>query len=506
MALLIKSIHCLDDLRFLFERRIVIFRCAKFFCMVTMMLLSGCAENINYWPKMAKADLDFIKKTIEENHPGYLDRDNPDFKVRFNKSYQVAMDQLKYVESVDALFNLEREFIASFADVHFTLQFRFESLSKAWAGIKIERRNGKYIVTKTATEWPTELPEIGTVLVSCDGIDVEKAMANDVLRFRFANYTDEYPKYKYASKLLVDDRVGFRPRYKECVFNNDQAEQSYQLVWQQYDRLSNGWDAEIAQQDNFSIEQVSDLLSWVRIPNFDYSGSFETELNNLIDSLSHTKWDQGKTIVFDVRGNGGGNSVYGIEIVQAVYGKENFAALLSQAKINEQNLAMWRVSEGNLVSVKQRLTHINDENKAMMEYLHSLIERMELAQKNGENYAIQPPHDVGIDIPEKVGDLDGIIESIPSILVLTDYFCASSCLDFIKLLNVMPKTRHIGLTTSADTQYNESRLLELPSKLGFINVPQKILVPRGPFQPIEVFNGDITSIDQLKKWCTQILQ
>lgn len=479
-------------------------RLLTFLLLLPLLLIAGCSDNQNDWQQLAKADLDFIKKTIENDHPGYFDTDNPEFRTQLNQSYKVAIDQLKYVESADALFNLEHEFIASFADVHFTLQPRFQSLNQTWAGMRIERRNGQYIVAKKATDWPINLPKIGAVLISCDGVDIEKIMDSDVLRFRYANYTDEYPRYKYASKLLIDDRVGFRTRFEACVFAHDQAEQHYQLVWKGYQHLDSDWDASIPLPDDFYVKEFYYTNWWVRISSFDFVESSSSKLSILIDDLNRTTLDDDDTVVFDVRGNGGGYSDHGIEFLKAIYGKENFAALLSQAYNDKQTQAMWRASEGNIAAAKDKLANVSDVNTSIKKYYELMIEKMERAYRNGENYAVQPMNGVVGGPVEIQNDLDEIIKKAPEILVLTDYFCASACLDFVALVKLMPKARHIGLTTSADTRYNESRLLELPSKLGFIQIPQKILAPRGPFQPDEKFAGDINSVDQLKNWIRRI--
>lgn len=481
-------------------------RLLTFLLLLPLLLLSGCSDNQNDWQKLVKADLDFIKKTIENDHPGYFDKDNPEFRMQLNKSYDVAIDQLQYVESADALFNLEHEFIASFADVHFTLQPRFQSLNKSWAGMKIERRNGQYILAKKATDWPIDLPNIGAVLISCDGVDIEKIMDSDVLRFRFANYTNEYPRYKYASKLLINDRVGFKTQFSACVFTNDQATQHYRLAWRGYQHLDGDWDASIPIPDDFYVTEFNYKKWWVRIPSFDFVESSSSKLSILIDELKRKALDDDNTVVFDVRGNGGGYSGHGIEILQAIYGKENFATFIRQAYSDKQNPAIWRASEGNIAAAKDRLAKVRDENTSIKDYYELMIEKMELAHRNGENYALQPTNDIVASSIERELDLEEIIKRAPIILVLTDYFCASACLDFVALVKSMPNSRHIGLTTSADTKYNESRLLELPSKLGFIQIPQKILAPRGPFQPDEKFTGDIHSKDQLEKWIRTITQ
>ena len=236
------------------------------FLLIALFVLCGCADKTNPWPAMAKTDLDYIKRMVEENHPGYVDPDNPQFKIQLEQSYQNAIGQLTYVQSLDAVMNLTNEFVASFADGHFVVNFRFARSSKTWAGIKIERRQGQYRVTRLANDWPVALPPVGVELVSCDGRSVDDIMRMDILRYRLANYADDFPRVMYASKLLIDDGVGFRKNPMECVFRDESAKEiTLPITWQASGDLGAEWDASRkSNSESFYIEPAGQSLFWVR--------------------------------------------------------------------------------------------------------------------------------------------------------------------------------------------------------------------------------------------------
>lgn len=236
------------------------------FLLIALFVLCGCADKTNPWPAMAKTDLDYIKRMVEENHPGYVDPDNPQFKIQLEQSYQNAIGQLTYVQSLDAVMNLTNEFVASFADGHFVVNFRFARSSKTWAGIKIERRQGQYRVTRLANDWPVALPPVGVELVSCDGRSVDDIMRMDILRYRLANYADDFPRVMYASKLLIDDGVGCRKNPMECVFRDESAKEiTLPIKWQASGDLGAEWDASRkSNSESFYIEPAGQSLFWVR--------------------------------------------------------------------------------------------------------------------------------------------------------------------------------------------------------------------------------------------------
>jgi hypothetical protein len=94
------------------------------------------------------------------------------------------------------------------------------------------------------------------------------------------------------------------------------------------------------------------------------------------------------------------------------------------------------------------------------------------------------------------------------VVILTDYACASACLEFMDQAMAMPGVIQAGTTTSADTIFMElTEVRELPSGLSWFNFPHKAWVkrPRGsniPYVPSERFTwtGDLNDEAGLRQW------
>ncbi|RZA05761.1 MAG: hypothetical protein EOO68_06020 [Moraxellaceae bacterium] len=476
------------------------------FYLLVVTTLSSCDKS-NHWAAMARADIDYIKQIVEQNHPGYVDPNNPQFKTQLEQNYKNVIDQLQYVQSLDAVLNLDNEFIASFADYHVSIEFRFKPAFPMWAGMKIERRNEKYVVTKLADAWPVGLPNIDSELIGCDGRSAKEIMDYDILRYRYANYDVEYPRIKYASKLLLDDGIGFRKRLETCVFQDaTKTEISYALKWQAFTNQNSAeWDAAVAKKDNFSIERLPESVVWVRLPSFQPEGAEIEKMSTGLKLLADMHADANNTIVFDVRGNSGGYLGSAAAFVQSVYGIHAFVSLFS-AEIKD-NTRLLRASPAHVERIKKMVDR-NAMDDMQRNNNQALISAFESSITQGLPFAKNLEQRIDFSIADS-RPIEDIRKSLPKLVVVTDHFCASECLTFVQLIVHEPNNLHIGATTYSDSTYSllyPKDPFELPSKLGSFNLPFAIFGQNGPFVPSLKFGGDMNDTDELKRWLMNIVK
>lgn len=476
----------------------------KLIITTAIILLSACEDKSNPWPAIAKADLDYIKQMVEQNYPGYVDSNNPQFKNQLEQSYKNVTNQLQYVQSLDAVMNLDNEFIASFADYHVSINLRFAPAFPQWAGIKIERRHEKYVVTKLAEAWPVGQPALGAELISCDGRSAKEIMDYDILRYRYANYEAEYPRVKYASKLLIEDGIGYRKRLKKCVFRDAGSnDATVELKWQALaDHATAEWDPAVIQPDDFSIEPLTESIVWVRVPSFQPEGVAAEKVSAMLKTLADMHAGADKTIVFDVRGNSGGYLGSASNYLRSVYGLPGLVALF--AKEIKENAELLRASEAHLDRIKKlnASANTNTMSAEQRNANEALISALELAMKQGLAFAKKPDQHIDLTVADK-RPIEAIQKSLPKLVVFTDHFCASECLTFVQMVLHEPNNLHVGETTYADSAY--SRIFpqypfELPSKLGSINLPFAVFGQKGPFVPSIKFDGDMNDTRAIKNW------
>jgi hypothetical protein len=207
-------------------------------------------------------------------------------------------------------------------------------------------------------------------------------------------------------------------------------------------------------------------MSLISLPTFQFGSDTEIAgIQKLIAEITaNAAALHNTTIVLDMRGNGGGDSSWGDQVVDAVWGKGWAEAIESQF----DNTVDWRASRNNY----ERLSEVVDEERReglseSSAYWAKTRDAIKLAMDRGDALARveDPPH----------GN-----KSLPSnpittrVFVLTDNGCASACLDFLDVVRRIPGVTHVGLPTSADAIYIDTNHWPLPGGVAHLNYGMKV--------------------------------
>jgi hypothetical protein len=227
------------------------------------------------------------------------------------------------------------------------------------------------------------------------------------------------------------------------------------------------------------------------------SAAENTALDKMLDVIKSI--DDAKLVVLDTRGNRGGNSLVGVEILSALFGSQWVKSLDESSAY-----AMWRVSPFALSTLTQALTTMgNDYGKHSEAYkfVFSLTKSMELALHEKKDWLEQP----SIASVDQVNSRGFNAQGFKGKLALvTDSFCASACLDFADIVLAIPGVVHLGASTSGDTLYIDIGSQTLPSGAQFW-IPLKVWRGRArgnnqSYDPQFVFDGDINDTEAVQKW------
>jgi hypothetical protein len=180
-------------------------------------------------------------------------------------------------------------------------------------------------------------------------------------------------------------------------------------------------------------------------------------------------------VVIDLRGNGGGNDLYGRQLANLLYGDAYAAAVLGPMPSGDGECkSAWRASPDNLTAMGRDRAR---------------------PRATGPLTCPQPPRPRVVPAP--------LIHA--PVLVLTDVACFSSCIstvDFFRKLGAI----QIGQSTNADTHNAEVRSITMPSGLSMFTTLQAILPDGpyrfGPFLPAHAFEGDIADTAAVTRWIT----
>lgn len=257
------------------------------------------------------------------------------------------------------------------------------------------------------------------------------------------------------------------------------------------------------QKKSPSIHEIVHGVHWAKIPHFEPAENQIAEFKSII-SLLPTLRDQ--TIIFDLRGNGGGNSSWGDQILGALFGTQYVDHKIRAVKSHQY--VEWRASKGNVAYIQSLIPAITKEfgeQHEVTDWIKKVYQGLHHALLMQEHYYVEPSETA---TPNPVEATQSLFRG--TIIAIIDKGCGSACLDFIDgLKEVNADTIFIGETTAADSVYMELRTVSLPSGKGSMGFPIKVYRnrPRGhnaPHVPTIEYN-DLKNDQNLRTFALEML-
>jgi len=210
----------------------------------------------------------------------------------------------------------------------------------------------------------------------------------------------------------------------------------------------------------FKIKQTSPGIVWVILPTFDLNKNQNLQFEAMLKEIPSHK--NKSVIVFDLRGNQGGNSDYGSKLIDCLFGE--LYAEKSRIQANAKVSVDWRASPDNL-------THVQNLHKR---YGFTWLEKAVNGMQNSLNSEDPCYHQASLStLKHNEKALKNTVQA--KIVVVIDQHNVSAALDFIDELKIItPQIILVGQKTKADRLYMEVRKVELPSKLGTFSFPIKV--------------------------------
>lgn len=440
--------------------------------LVAKALMPGAsaAENappVSPWATMAETDLIAAHDLLKENHPGAIDPAGGQFAERLESGLVEALALARQARNFPEYKQSLQRYMNQFQDDHVHILFNLDYRRTEWPGFIVAADDPELGVVSVHYSEIAELP-VGTRIRSCDGLDVQDLLVRNVFRFR-TNVQIPHARLADVPQLFVDEGNAFELRPGTCKFERGGIAFERPLQWQSVKRdvLRSRIEEVLGRETPpLKLERVGDgfLLS---IPSFDWWGSDAARMQSLLDELARRAAEicTSKWLVIDVRGNGGGNSVWGALVLSTLWSQE----WLEYADSRLDHSAAWRASEGNIAELRKIIAATEQAfgDPAAAEYWQSALEGMERARTAG-----QPFHET--QDTRKPTPLPARNPMRAKVYFLTDDRCASACLNFADALLKLPRVVHVGLPTAADTPYIDVRDVQLPSGNGRLFIAMKV--------------------------------
>lgn len=445
---------------------------------------------MNPWQELLERDLRFIHQTIQENTPNAIDKEHPEFSSWLEKGTK----QVDSIDSLDGYFASIERYVGGFQDPHIDFQPLYTPTNYRWPGF-IARYNGK--------TWKiTYVESAENVLIGDEILKIDDASPHDLMLARVFPYQHLPSNWKaswqiISPELLLDKNNPFLKPLSKMIVSNSKGVKEVSLKWRPMNPEK--WQSlTTTPRKPWAIHSVFDGRgSWISMPYFSVKDkSQQDEIEGVISLMPSLR--NNDVIIVDLRGNHGGQSFWGTKALEALYGDE-----LPSPQSN--GFDRWRISKDNLATLKDKylpfLKATMGENSSEFLYIEETIRKME----NGAS----PFAESRIADSETLKSFEPLFKG--KLVVVTDSDCASSCLTFLSQVLQIPAVIHVGQETTGNSPYVEGRKVEIPSKLGNLFFPMKIVPidPKEyfkPFTPLHIYDGDIQETKALESWIKTTLK
>ncbi|KST62980.1 S41 family peptidase [Mastigocoleus testarum] len=500
----------------------------KIFISLTLFFISASSpvnskKPPKSWAMLARKDLTAIKLILEKNHPGALDTANPKFIEWLENGYIKVSNLAKNSSSFGGYYFALRRYTDGFNDSHLSIKIpeEFQNEDNQWPNFALFLRNERFVVSDLSSlnlsdVANTEIPRVGDVLIGCDGKSAEEIFSTNVLPFYGIEGLADSRRDR-APLILFDEGNPYIKRPNQCIFENKSGQYSLNLNWR---RISFEKKQQIFQhilklkRPKIDFRKVKPGFFWITLSSFGTMRLSESglevdpeeskQLNGVIKTAKENRdaLQKSKVIVFDMRGNTGGSSIWGSKLLDAIWG-EGFIERLSGANVEAVE---YRASPGNIAWMKKiqpKLAKIYGTNSDTINRYKEIIAGMKQALAKGENYYRIAGEVVSNEKAIRAGEIT------PKIYLLTNGGCSSTCLDFADLVMSIPKAELIGTETSADTEYIENRIAQLPSQKAWLYFSMKVYRGRvrgsnQPYLPTYRWNGKTWDTKELENWVLKL--
>jgi hypothetical protein len=413
------------------------------------------------WSALASGDVVAIHDTLRDNHPGPPDPSNPHYRQWLQRGLQEALRRAATAHSYGDYLRTLEFYTNGFADGHIQVYQVLTQRLLAWSGFIISAGSATDAAVALA-ELDTGL-KVGDRLLSCDGKDLGKLLAEQTDPY-FWNAEIPHARYAQAYRLFYHGRTDPQPRAETCVFSSG----SIHLRWRNtnIEELQPKLDRARSLGGHSLAIRDLDGVWLISIPTFNFQSDDATAKAHafVAELRARASVLRKQAVVLDVRGNGGGDSAWGDEVLAALWGRD----WVDYIENEFDETVDWRASPANLVVLRAKAADSRAEAQAdEADYYAKAAAAVDDALKSGKLYGrTEEPHR-NLTRPANVAFTGRVY-------LFTDVGCASACLDFADVLLRLPGVSQIGFPTYADTNYIDNTSQLLPSGLAYLSYSLKV--------------------------------
>ena len=344
--------------------------------------------------------------------------------------------------------------------------------------------------------------------MGCDGEQAETFL-QQTLDQQTVDWSKAPERIRQAFRAFTPYHLDGPPPATKCQFRQNEQTIDVALEWQPITSivmqpLLTPYLRRGAVSRPIDLSFAGDGHVWMRLGNF----SDETRLKALEAELQakQARLRSASYVVFDLRGNGGGNSTWGGRIASILWGKEAVEGrrLADQSSNPADYGKYWRRSKAaaaKMHEAAERYTAEGPDFSEIAQYWRELGDTIAAAKEDGlyQDECCRPrPRPSVIPPPAYTG----------KVFVLTDAGCFSSGVVVMNTFKRMGAIQ-VGEPSGQNEVYGESvGPFNLPSGLGWYRIPVSIIrQPRsslGGLPPDIPWNGAMDDDQGLRDWIAKL--
>ena len=432
------------------------------------------------WRAIALRDLDAARALIAEQTPIPFDSENPAYAAWLDEGYALARVLAGEAKDAQGAFYAVARFVNGFKDPHLNVNPARPLPSPRWPGFVAAARRGGAVVTWRDASDP-EAPPLGAQVTTCEGKALPLLAEERVFPYTM-NPRLAADQRRAVTRLFLDRGIPWAPPPVRCTLATPEGEGEITLRWRDLPAEADAYwraysEASLGPSAAWGVAEPAPGVTWIGVPTFGSSADTSPKLEALIREVTARGQAMrgGRAIVIDLRGNGGGSTLWADRLATAIFGDK----VLRRSQAGAQRSAVeWRASKENIAYWRAWIeeTAVRDFGKG------SEAARFGERVVKGMTRALTHTPPLWREGPQRTSPSGGLTSRRPrgpspfpaEVVVLSNGTCGSSCLNFADRVLFVPGVRLMGSATSGDGPYMEVREETLPSGQASLTIPQKV--------------------------------
>jgi len=463
---------------------------------INFTVASKIKEIETNYQQQCLQDLVYLRKNIQENSAPFKDPDDAAFRKWFDKGYLHTKELIDGIKDQDDCYYALKFYINGFGNPYMNIRSYIQFPPEKYPGFLTAKYGNDHIVIyKNPLISSLNKISIGNKVTHINDIKIEDYFEKYIMPF-YANDDAEFSQRVASIFSFIVNGNRYIPIPLTATFINDKSEEKISLKYMELSEEALNVSKNIRQPEpnqHFKIEMVSNGV-WITIPSFYLSREETISYTGMLSKLKELAKED--WILFDLRGNRGGGSVWARPIIRNLWGDDYIKHLGKNHEYNSTWIKKIRVSKQNFFDFKKTA------NAAEIKKFAAALER-------GDDFFEKKWSIYNEDL-----NLYSNQDSSPfkaKIFVFTDHFCRSTCWSFVNQILQIPGVTHIGIPTVIQNNSSYAKSVRSPSDHFDFFYPTEIRIYPNKnagqaLIPSKIFNGNIRNESEVIDWVLSITE